>query len=143
MVDPSAGILGLEWIDGKSVRRLIPASVDQERKDQSCNSMGPSENVQEADALLEFGISLGAPTFLNEHRALLHAFYTDTLMELIGIEIAKMHHADIIHGDLTTSNMMLRHPSSFASHLTNPPSTELVGFISSRRLSSKFNHARF
>jgi tRNA A-37 threonylcarbamoyl transferase component Bud32 len=26
-----------------------------------------------------------------------------------------MHLADVIHGDLTTSNMMLRHPSSFAS----------------------------
>lgn len=27
---------------------------------------------------------------------------------MIGTEIAKMHLADIIHGDLTTSNMMLR-----------------------------------
>jgi hypothetical protein len=35
-------------------------------------------------------------------------------MHLIGTEIAKMHAADIIHGDLTTSNMMLRHPSSLA-----------------------------
>ena len=34
-------------------------------------------------------------------------------MDLIGIELAKMHIADIIHGDLTTSNMILRHPSSF------------------------------
>jgi tRNA A-37 threonylcarbamoyl transferase component Bud32 len=33
-------------------------------------------------------------------------------MNMIGTEIAKMHQADIIHGDLTTSNMMLRpsHP---------------------------------
>ncbi|KAF8646032.1 hypothetical protein AX16_007457 [Volvariella volvacea WC 439] len=29
-------------------------------------------------------------------------------MALIGVELAKMHAADIIHGDLTTSNMMLR-----------------------------------
>jgi TP53 regulating kinase and related kinases len=36
-------------------------------------------------------------------------------MGLIGDEIAKMHRADIIHGDLTTSNMMLRHPLSFKS----------------------------
>lgn len=35
----------------------------------------------------------------------------DVLMDLIGVEIAKMHMADIIHGDLTTSNMMLRYPS--------------------------------
>jgi len=33
-------------------------------------------------------------------------------MVMVGTEIAKMHLADIIHGDLTTSNMMLRHPSS-------------------------------
>lgn len=38
---------------------------------------------------------------------------SDVLMDLIGVELAKMHIAEIIHGDLTTSNMMLRHPSSF------------------------------
>ena len=32
-------------------------------------------------------------------------------MTLIGIEIAKMHKANVIHGDLTTSNMMLRKSS--------------------------------
>ena len=30
------------------------------------------------------------------------------LMTLIGSEIGKLHLADIVHGDLTTSNMMLR-----------------------------------
>jgi len=35
-------------------------------------------------------------------------------MVMVGTEIAKMHAADIIHGDLTTSNMMLRHPSSIS-----------------------------
>lgn len=29
-------------------------------------------------------------------------------MGKIGCEIAKLHRADIIHGDLTTSNMMIR-----------------------------------
>jgi TP53 regulating kinase-like protein len=33
-------------------------------------------------------------------------------MVMVGTEIAKMHLADIIHGDLTTSNMMLRRPTS-------------------------------
>lgn len=42
-------------------------------------------------------------------------------MGFIGTEIAKMHIADIIHGDLTTSNMMLRHPSSLRN-----PGMELV-----------------
>ncbi len=36
---------------------------------------------------------------------------TDQVMQMVGTEIAKMHLADVIHGDLTTSNMMLRHPS--------------------------------
>lgn len=29
-------------------------------------------------------------------------------MALIGTQLASMHAADVIHGDLTTSNMMLR-----------------------------------
>lgn len=29
-------------------------------------------------------------------------------MEKIGRELARMHKVDIVHGDLTTSNMMLR-----------------------------------
>ncbi|KAI5994019.1 hypothetical protein EDD15DRAFT_2436912 [Pisolithus albus] len=32
----------------------------------------------------------------------------DVLLNMVGIEIAKTHLANIIHGDLTTSNMMLR-----------------------------------
>lgn len=36
-------------------------------------------------------------------------------MVMVGAEIAKMHLADIIHGDLTTSNMMMRHPSAMAN----------------------------
>ncbi|KAG9312637.1 TP53-regulating kinase [Chiua virens] len=32
----------------------------------------------------------------------------EMLLEKIGVEIAKLHLIDIIHGDLTTSNMMIR-----------------------------------
>jgi len=49
----------------------------------------------------------------------------DELMRMVGTEIAKMHLAEIIHGDLTTSNMMLRRPtasqtgtSDFVCHTT-------------------------
>jgi TP53 regulating kinase-like protein len=31
-------------------------------------------------------------------------------MGMVGRELAKMHLADIVHGDLTTSNLMLRRP---------------------------------
>ena len=44
-------------------------------------------------------------------------------MGLIGVEIAKMHLADVVHGDLTTSNMMLRLPKPDQS------TTELVSYF--------------
>ncbi|KAJ6577089.1 kinase-like domain-containing protein [Mycena sp. CBHHK59/15] len=93
MVDTAEGVLGIEWIDGKSVRKLLPGGAGDEEDE------GESGEEDETVNLLEdYDISL------------------DVLMQLIGQEIAKMHLADVIHGDLTTSNMMLRHPSSFKSY---------------------------
>jgi hypothetical protein len=34
--------------------------------------------------------------------------FPEQIMDMIGIEIAKMHKINVIHGDLTTSNMMVR-----------------------------------
>ena len=48
----------------------------------------------------------------------------DHLMTLIGTEIAKMHLADIIHGDLTTSNMMLRDPASLKVNSSGSPNVQ-------------------
>ncbi|KAI9014169.1 kinase-like domain-containing protein [Hyaloraphidium curvatum] len=36
--------------------------------------------------------------------------YADDLPKQIGVAIARLHNSDIIHGDLTTSNMVLRQP---------------------------------
>jgi TP53 regulating kinase-like protein len=88
MVDVNEGVLGIEWIDGKSVRQLLPGGAELE-------DINELEEVDEneigsADPIADYGVS------------------RDTLMDMIGVEIAKMHLADIIHGDLTTSNMMLR-----------------------------------
>ncbi|KAJ7281839.1 hypothetical protein C8J57DRAFT_1433606 [Mycena rebaudengoi] len=71
--------------------------IDGQNEDESALSEEEPE-PEAVDLLKEYEISL------------------DVLMQLIGQEIAKMHLADVIHGDLTTSNMMLRHPSSFTSH---------------------------
>lgn len=43
MVDAAEGILGLEWIDGESVRRLLPGEVGE----------------GEEDALGEYGVTVG------------------------------------------------------------------------------------
>ncbi|KIK94611.1 hypothetical protein PAXRUDRAFT_827815 [Paxillus rubicundulus Ve08.2h10] len=91
MVDPADGVLGMEWIDGKILRALLPGGAEEE--DGSSEGEVPEDFETEEDEvnpLAEFGISV------------------DALMKMIGIELAKMHLADIIHGDLTTSNMMLR-----------------------------------
>ncbi|KAG2148902.1 kinase-like domain-containing protein [Suillus clintonianus] len=90
MVDVNEGVLGIEWIDGKSVRQLLPGGAELE-------DISESEEVDESDAtdpITDYGVS------------------RDALMAMIGVEIAKMHLADIIHGDLTTSNMMLRKQTS-------------------------------
>ncbi|KAF8962910.1 hypothetical protein BDZ97DRAFT_1823370 [Flammula alnicola] len=106
MVDAAEGLLGIEWIEGKMVKKLLPCGTEEEF-DSEGEIPQDSPNNEDENPLDEYGISL------------------DTLMSLIGIEIAKMHLADIIHGDLTTSNMMLRHPTSFYSTDSNL-STELV-----------------
>nr|GAT55353.1 bud32 protein kinase [Mycena chlorophos] len=98
MVDAAEGILGIEWIDGLSVRKLLPGGTPEEEDEEEEDTPEP---------LTEYGISV------------------DVLMRLIGQELAKLHLADVIHGDLTTSNMMLRHPRSFASHDSSLP-TQLV-----------------
>ncbi|KAJ3830508.1 kinase-like domain-containing protein [Lentinula raphanica] len=89
MVDATEGVLGIEWIEGHSVRKLLPGAEDDGSDDV--------DNVDVIDSvnLNEYGVSV------------------DELMKLIGVEIAKMHQVDVIHGDLTTSNMILRQPGSF------------------------------
>ncbi|KAH7886743.1 kinase-like domain-containing protein [Phlebopus sp. FC_14] len=87
MVDSAGGVLGIEWIDGKIVRALLPGGAEEEESIEKDTQEG-------VDPLVEFEVT------------------RDTLMSMIGIEIAKMHLADIIHGDLTTSNIMLRRGSN-------------------------------
>lgn len=63
----------------------------------------------------------------------------DTLMSLIGYQLAKMHSVDVIHGDLTTSNMMMRNARSREatrlSQKTGNRVDSLVASLDSMRLS--------
>ncbi|CAL1701730.1 unnamed protein product [Somion occarium] len=97
MVDLQEGVLAIEWINGKSVRFLLGGGAEgEEEVDEVHGDVVESEETDEAeeDPLKGYNIT------------------QDDIMQLIGTEIAKMHEADIIHGDLTTSNMMLRPPSA-------------------------------
>ncbi|KZV67730.1 hypothetical protein PENSPDRAFT_653838 [Peniophora sp. CONT] len=98
LVDAPAGVLGIEWIDGRSVRFLL-GSGDEGVEEEYAEDEEEEDlvDVEEEDPLQEYGIS------------------QDEVMQMIGYELAKMHQADIVHGDLTTSNMMLRRPSASPS----------------------------
>ncbi|KAN0066124.1 serine/threonine-protein kinase bud32 [Thecaphora frezii] len=86
-VDEKEGILGLELIAGKSVREWLGGGTEGE--DEEVDEDGAAENAQEEEEILSHDDQV-------------------KLMQLIGKQLATMHEADIIHGDLTTSNMMLR-----------------------------------
>ncbi|KAG1824604.1 kinase-like domain-containing protein [Suillus subaureus] len=108
MVDVNEGVLGIEWIDGKSVRQILPGGAELE----DISELGEVDEIHEngaADSIADYGVSRGRTV-----RMLIGSYSTsvDALMDMIGVEIAKMHLADIIHGDLTTSNMMLRKQTS-------------------------------
>ncbi|KAL2190668.1 kinase-like protein [Thermothelomyces heterothallicus CBS 203.75] len=81
-MDPAAGWMMMEWIDGIPVRVGINKLLGPR----------PEEGAEaEADALPE------------THEALLA-----DLMKRIGAAIGALHKTGVVHGDLTTSNMMLR-----------------------------------
>ena len=110
MVDAAQGILGIEWIDGKSIRFLLGGGEEDvivEEDDFTEEESG--EDVEEEDPLSEYKVTKSAVYICRAHSSTLTA-PTAEVMQMIGTELAKMHLADIIHGDLTTSNMMLRRP---------------------------------
>lgn len=87
-VDEKEGILGLELIAGKSVREWLGGGAE-----------GEDELIVDGDDA--DGDAAEEEKVLSENEQI-------KLMRLIGKQLAIMHEADIIHGDLTTSNMMLR-----------------------------------
>ncbi|KAI0292945.1 kinase-like domain-containing protein [Multifurca ochricompacta] len=89
-VDQASGILGIEWIEGRTIRFLLGSGDEGD----GAHDGDSEEDDHDVDSLADYEVS------------------KDELMNMVGTEIAKMHLADIIHGDLTTSNMMLSHPSS-------------------------------
>ena len=48
------------------------------------------------------------------HKVIINS-YSISIAQEMGTMIATMHHANIIHGDLTTSNIMIRNPPSISS----------------------------
>lgn len=134
VVDLKQGVLGMEWIEGWSVREVLGGGqegdelvqTDEDAVDESLEDSAPAgEEEEDVEALLrskgvETGKSQSQTCALadsihdnraNGHERRADASYqrpSDALLLAIGGEIARMHVAEVIHGDLTTSNMMVR-----------------------------------
>lgn len=135
LVDVDSGIIGIEWIDGKTVRFVLGA--DEELMDDADG--GGKDATSGSGSAAEYGISQGRFIALNVvcrsssviHHLFIHsltrfrASTVDTLMQLIGRELGRMHRVDIIHGDLTTSNMIVRRTTATTTS-TGGVSAEIV-----------------
>jgi hypothetical protein len=58
MVDVGEGVLGVEWIEGKSVRNLLPGGSEEEGEDEE----EEVEEVEVEDPLACYGVSQGTTT---------------------------------------------------------------------------------
>ncbi|KAG6373625.1 kinase-like domain-containing protein [Boletus reticuloceps] len=104
LVDTSEGCLGLEFIEGPPVRYLIPAGTDEPRYRLIFHNEEDENDEEEPDyEEIPDTISARAADW-----GCVNDISMETLLEKIGVEIAKLHLIEIIHGDLTTSNMLLR-----------------------------------
>ncbi|KAI8629891.1 tyrosine protein kinase [Xylariaceae sp. FL1651] len=85
-IDESAGWLMMEWVAGVPVRVAINEWLRRRRDAERAEGRGDAvvDGTREADADLV------------------------ALMRRIGAAVGGLHKAGIVHGDLTTSNMMLR-----------------------------------
>lgn len=85
----------MEWVEGRTVRGLM---------DDVLRSV-----VRSRDAEAEEGDQKRGRTGLEREDEL------RSLMQRIGVAVGKMHHVGVVHGDLTTSNLMLRPPDPMAT----------------------------
>ncbi|KAI0206787.1 tyrosine protein kinase [Astrocystis sublimbata] len=86
-IDESAGWLMMEWVAGGPVRAAINESLRRRRDDEKAAG-------RSGDAIVE-GDAEGDQDLV-------------ALLRRIGEAVGRMHKVGIVHGDLTTSNMMLR-----------------------------------
>lgn len=87
--DWEGGWLCLEWIEGATVRRVLDAWVEEVRQREGQDGEETtSEGNKDKD---------GEEEILD-------------LMRRIGRAVGKLHGIGVVHGDLTTSNLMLRPP---------------------------------
>ncbi|WVQ91420.1 EKC/KEOPS complex subunit BUD32 [Cryptococcus gattii] len=105
-VDEKAGVIGMERIEGWSVREVLGGGAEGEVEIIAEQEIeGEVENKIEATPVRE-----EPEESENEGLTVLKnlGVTEEHLMRSIGAALARLHKTMIIHGDLTTSNMMVR-----------------------------------
>lgn len=110
-VDEPAGVLAMERVEGWSVREMlgggaegeveVDMSVEVEKEAGETGEEDTGPETKEETPPSEGMAALLAPGWEEED-------LIDHVMARVGIAVARLHRAGIIHGDLTTSNMMVR-----------------------------------
>ena len=95
--DWDAGWLILEFVEGRTVRRVLDRWAEQveDRRKKATSVQG----MKDGD------VTAGEEEMLD-------------LMRRVGREVGKLHELGVCHGDLTTSNLMLRTPDHDSCHKT-------------------------
>ncbi|KXS09216.1 hypothetical protein M427DRAFT_64593 [Gonapodya prolifera JEL478] len=89
LVDPEGGVLYMEDVPGLTVKEVLWAWAKEEEERGGGAGAERSAQPQDADS----------------------AYVSDrakALAESVGLALANMHAAEVVHGDLTTSNMIVR-----------------------------------
>lgn len=123
-VDEKAGVIGMERIEGWSVREILGGGAEgevevieeQEIEEEASNKVGvtpvreePEEPENEGlKVLKKLGVTQGELSSIIPVRKSSTKSMIEHLMRSIGAALARLHKTMIIHGDLTTSNMMVR-----------------------------------
>ncbi|EQB45270.1 hypothetical protein CGLO_15876 [Colletotrichum gloeosporioides Cg-14] len=125
-LDEAAGWIMLEWIPGAPVRVRINEWLDSVVPNQGLAGVPEEETDDKVTADTQ------ATTTPEENAAAAAPRRDPTeiknLMRRMGAAVGKMHKIGIVHGDLTTSNMMLRPPKPAAA-ITNGEASKLDGEI--------------
>ncbi|BEJ15531.1 hypothetical protein CspHIS471_0501360 [Cutaneotrichosporon sp. HIS471] len=101
-VDEPGGTLALERIEGWSVREVLGGGAEGEVE------VGANDEI-ERDGTETPGQEQQVAVVESEGLAALKTHGgVPALMTAVGAALARLHHTGIIHGDLTTSNMMVR-----------------------------------
>ncbi|KZM22361.1 Non-specific serine/threonine protein kinase [Ascochyta rabiei] len=100
--DADAGWLVLEYVDGRTVRSVLDTWAEEVKEEEK-------RVFSEGDDVGQLArVGGGRETEIMD------------LMGRVGREVGKLHELGVCHGDLTTSNLMLRFPDEEESGQTKP-----------------------